>query len=122
MVSYYHWLLNQQFDHPHVLLAKKTNFEQFVRSGHIRRALQSQPYSCYMRDAADCETDALYIRLEEFECDAVPLWRHLGFKLDLPHENQSTRNRDYRHYYDDALAEVLADVCAVDILKFGYSF
>ena len=37
MVSYYHWLRDQSFDHPAVMLAKATSFEAFVLPRYRRQ-------------------------------------------------------------------------------------
>jgi hypothetical protein len=63
----------------------------------------------------------LYIRLEHFETDAAPLWEHLGFRLDLPHLNASTRG-DYRAQYSAPAAALMAEIAAEDIARFGYGF
>jgi hypothetical protein len=92
MVSYYHWLRGQIFDHPAVT-------------------------------ALGAERCDLFIRLEHFAQDVAPLEAHLGFGLaPLAVSNASGRDRDWRGYYTDADAEVLAQICAVDIARFGYGF
>ncbi len=40
----------------------------------------------------------------------------------LPHERRSSERSDYREYYDDALAELVAEHYADDIRRFGYRF
>jgi hypothetical protein len=122
MVSYYHWLGEQRFDHPAVQLARELEFDAFLRAPHTQRTLSNHPYADYMVDAAGVERASLYIRLEHFETDADPLWAHLGFRLELPHENASDRQGDYRPYYSDATAELVGSLCQRDITQFQYSF
>lgn len=44
-------------------------------------------------------------------------------QIELPHKRHSTkRSRDYRTYYDDTTAQLVADHYAQDIELFGYSF
>ena len=121
-VSYYHWLRAQRFANPHVTLAQALSFGDFLRHDMTRRSLQAWPAASYMRDATGREQADLYIRLEHFAQDAAPLTAHLGFAIDLPHENASARRKDYRSYYDDSLATLIASVCAEDIARFGYAF
>ena len=121
-VSYYHWLRAQRFANPHVTLAQALSFGDFLRHDMTRRSLQAWPAASYMRDATGREQADLYIRLEHFAQDAAPLTAHLGFAIDLPHENASARRKDYRSYYDDSLATLIASVCAADIARFGYAF
>ncbi|MFN3208406.1 MAG: sulfotransferase family 2 domain-containing protein [Roseovarius sp.] len=122
LVSYYHWLRVQGFDHPAVTRAKALNFSAFLKAPDIEASIRATDYASYMRPDHGEEQARLYIRLEHFAQDAEPLWAHLGFRLDLPHENRSDRAVDYRDYYSDADAERLARLCAVDIERFGYRF
>ena len=121
VVSYYHWLQTQTFDHPAVRLAQATSFTQFLNHPHTQASLSAAPYSSYMMDIRGQERCSAYIRLEHFETDAGPLWDHLGFRLDLDHVNRSDR-QDYRQYYSDADAQTLARTCAQDISRFHYTF
>lgn len=121
-VSYYHWLREQRFDHPAVMLARQSSFSGFVTAPATQAALRANPYRRHMIAADGVQHARLYLRLEHLEEDAAPLWQHLGFRLDLPHENASERDRDYRSYYSDADAQTLADCCSEDIARFAYSF
>lgn len=121
VVSYYHWLQTQSFDHPAVRLAQSSTFTQFINHAHTQLSLSSAPASFYMTDLRGHEHCRAYIRLEHLDTDAQPLWDHLGFTLDLPHENRSNRV-DYRRYYTDADASLIARTCAADIARFGYAF
>lgn len=118
MVSYYHWLQQQTFDHPAVALAEVHDFSTFLNHAQTKAAQKRAPYTSYMNGA----TSPHYIRLEHFDADAPPLWEHLGFRLELPRINVSERTRDYRGYYDDDDAALVAELCSGDIAKFGYEF
>jgi hypothetical protein len=122
LVSYYHWLRGQGFDHPAVDLAKGLAFSDFLNHPQTRASLSAWPYGRYMRDAAGIERCAAFIRLENMEEDAAPLWSHLGFRLDLDRVNRSDRDPDYRGYFSPDDAALVADICAEDIARFGYSF
>lgn len=122
MVSYYHWLQAQSFDHPAVALARSEEFSGFLSHPMTWRAQQQNPARSYMTDARGNEVCDLYIRLEHQEEDLPPLTDHLGFPLFLPRSNESARPRDYRPYYDDNDAAFLAEICAEDIARFGYRF
>ncbi|WP_306128099.1 sulfotransferase family 2 domain-containing protein [Roseovarius sp. MMSF_3350] len=122
MVSYYHWLQVQTFDHPAVARARAADFTGFLNAAEIQASIRAADYASYMRAAKGEPQAQLYIRLEHFESDAAPLWAHLGFRLDLPHENRSDRAQDYRGYYNEADAELVSRLCAVDIERFGYKF
>ena len=122
MVSYYHWLREQSFDHPSVALAQAVEFADFVRDPGTGRQFRQSPASQYMTDAAGLEQCDLYLRLEHFRDDVVALERHLGFAISLPQANISPREGDYRDYYTPGLRDLVATLCAEDIARFGYRF
>lgn len=122
MVSYYHWLRNQQFEHPAVTLAAQKDFTDFVQDDHMRASIRATPARHYMTDISGNELCDCYIRLEHFAEDAAPLWNHLGFELTLDRVNASDREPDYRPYYSDAARAAVAQDCTEDIQRFGYSF
>ena len=122
LVSYYHWLREVAFDHPVVTLARKHDFAGFVAHPAVADSLRRSPARVYVTDAAGRERPALFIRLEAFDDDAAPFFAHLGFRFALPVANVSGRARDYRGYYSDCTAALVADVCAEDIARFGYRF
>lgn len=123
MVSYYHWLKAQRFAHPAVAMAKTMDFNSFLSAAETRSAIGGNPYPSYVTDAAGKERCKLFLRLEHFEADAAPLESHLGFRVGpLALANPSDRARDWRGYYSDAAAAIVAEVCAPDIARFGYCF
>jgi len=122
MVSYYHWLQDQSLDHPVVALAGQMGFADFACAERVRASMRASTARHYMTDATGQERCDLYIRLEHLQQDAASLWDHLGFVLDIPHANRSQREADYRSYYTDAARAAVADACAEDIERFGYTF
>lgn len=122
MVSYYHWLRVQGFDHPAVALAKALDFSGFLNHPQTLASLRAWPYGRYMKDVGGVERCQAFIRLEHFDADAAPLWAHLGFRLALERVNASVRDANYRRYYNDSDANLLAEYCAQDVTRFGYSF
>ncbi len=123
IVSYYHWLRDQSFAHPAVGLAKSHDFSGFLNHPQTRTALSLWPYTAYMRDAAGHDRASLYARLEHLDHDLAPFEAHLGFRLTpLKPANISDRARDWRGFYSDADAALVADIAASDIARFGYHF
>ena len=120
-VSYYHWLQRQNFDHPAVRIAQAATFPEFLRHPHTVSSLSAWPASRYLTDAAGTEHAALFLRLEHLAEDLPRLESAIGLRLEMPHENRSDRG-DYRRYYDTALADHLATLCAQDITGFGYTY
>ncbi len=122
MVSYYHFLRVQTFDHPAVTLAKSTDFSAFLNTPATQAALQAWPAAAHMRDRFGIDRADLYARLEHLHDDLTPFEAHLGFKLTIARVNTSDRDRDWRVYYSDADAALIAALCAQDIARFGYVF
>lgn len=123
MVSYYHWLCAQRFDHPAVHLAKRMDFSAFVNAPQTQVAFARAPYGSYLRLPDGNERCDAFLRLEHLAEDAAPLEAHLGFAVTpLPVVNASGRARDWRGYYSDADADLVGRICAEDIARFGYAF
>ncbi len=122
VVSYYHWLQVQTFDHPAVKLAQRVEFDAFVRDPQTRAAFRATPARSYVSDGQGRDQCDLYIRLEHFEADAEPLWDHLGFSLRLERANTSSRNADYRPYFDHDSARLIGEDFAEDVARFSYAF
>ncbi len=122
MVSYFHWLQTQSFDHPAVGLAKTLSFSGFLNDPAVGRSIATHPYGSYLVDRTGIERPAVFVRLEHLAEDLAPVCRHLGFVPDLPHTNASDRERDWRGFYSDADAALIGRLCAGDIARFGYRF
>ena len=123
MVSYYHWLRGQNFAHPAVGLAKSHDFSGFLNHAQTRTALRLWPYGAYLRDGAGRERASVFARLEHLEQDLAGFESHLGFRiLPLARVNASEHGRDWRGFYTDADAGLIAELCAEDIARFGYGF
>ena len=120
VVSYYHWLQDQRFDHIAVSLAKDLSFDAFVRDVRIQQSLHANPYTRYMTRADGVEHCQAYIRLEHFAKDVAKLETYLGFALNLPRVNESNRVAEYRSYYTEETTAIVAKACAQDIARFGY--
>ena len=122
LVSYYHWLQAQGFDHPAVQLAKTHDFSGFLAQPSIQASFRQWPARRYMTDLRGVERASLYVRLEAFEQDIKPFEAHLGFGLELPIVNQSKRATGWRDYYSESDRALVASLCSEDISRFGYEF
>ncbi len=123
MVSYYHWLKGQGFNHQAVALARSLDFSDFLRHPLMQDSFRRWPAAAYLQGADGQYHASLCARLEHLDEDLVPLEDHLGFRLTpLARVNQSERPRDYRTCYSDSDAVLLAELCADDIARFGYGF
>ncbi len=122
MVSYYHWLRAQSFDHIAVKLAQGLEFGDFVSHPQTRASIRQNPYGRYLQDTSGQEWPALFVRLENFTQDISPFEDHIGFRIVLPAVNKSERDAGYRAYFTPELARIMAEDCAEDIERFGYTF
>lgn len=123
MVSYYHWLRGQTFDHQAVRLAEQETFSGFLNHPHTRATLAAETAGGYVTTSAGQEVCDAFIRLEALDKDLKPLWDHLGFDLSpIAPANVSDRDRDYRHYYSTADSELVEKLFNGDIQRFGYRF
>jgi hypothetical protein len=55
LVSYYHWLREQTFDHPAVGLAQRLDFSGFLKDGHTKMTVRTGSYRQFMYDKAGVE-------------------------------------------------------------------
>lgn len=126
IVSYYHWLRVQSFDHPAVRLATGCEFSAFLNHPETRASLARERYGDYVRGADGRERDAVFVRLEHLAGDLAPvearLGLGLGLRLQVPHVNRSARPADWRACYSPADAALVGELCAEDIARFGYLF
>ena len=123
LASYYTWLRSQRFAHPAVALAQRAGFSDFLGAAQTQASLAAWPYGAYVRDAAGRERCRLFVRLEHFDADIAPFEQHLGMRLaPLARANASDRPRDWRPFYSDADAALVAALCRADIARFGYGF
>ncbi len=123
LVSYYHWLREQSFDHAAVQLAKSRDFTDFLRHPETQASFAREGYHSYMRVGGGQVHCHAFVRLEQLDADLAPVWDHLGFDLSpIAPANRSARARDYRDYYTDQTRDLITDLFAEDISKFSYSF
>ncbi len=123
LVSYYHWLREQGFDHPSVRLANTLDFSDFINHAQTAASIRAWPFGRYVQDGVGAEHCNSFVRLEHLEEDLAPFEAHLGFRLSpLERVNASDRGPNYRAYYTDRDSESVAQICAQDIARFSYAF
>lgn len=123
MVSYYHWLSEQVFDHPAVNVAKENDFQTFLSDTMIQHSLRNDVSRYYVSDQAGKICCNLYLRIENLADDVRKLERNVGLNLEsIPHLNQSLRDKSYSDYYDMQSRRSIETIFAEDIEKFKYVF
>lgn len=107
------------------------NFADFLRW----KLDPQRPYQFHVDTSIELQTDYLidlrgtiivdFIgRYEHLRDDFAEVCARIGIRPpDLPHRRQARdRSQDYRRYYDDATAQLVAERFAPDIERLGYRF
>jgi hypothetical protein len=126
-VSSFHHIRRER---PHVMSHVET-FEEFLRW----KLDPERPYQYHVDTSIELQSDYVidlhgkvlvdFIgRYESLHDDFEEACRRIGVTAPvLPHKRQATdRSKDYRSYYSDDLAEMVAERFAPDIKLFGYTF
>jgi hypothetical protein len=107
-----------------------TTFEQFLR----HKLDPERPYDFMLDISQEIQSDYLidlhgnvivdYLgRYENLEDDFRAVCEHIGLpRINLPHERRAVDRHDYRRYYDDDTAALVAEHYAADIEYLGYTF
>jgi hypothetical protein len=125
-VSSWHHLKRER---PH-LVEHLPDFESFLRwkldperpyQYHIDTSIERQ--TDYLRDLDDTILVDFIGKYENLQEDYEEVCRRIGINPPpLPHKRKATGRTDYRQYYDDATAQLLAGYFKADIEEFGYKF
>lgn len=125
-VSSYHHLRRER---PH-LLRDVDSFSAFIRF----KLDPQRPYQYHLDTSIESQRDYLidlhgniiadYIgRYERLEEEYQEICQRIGIKgPDLPHKRRANDRNDYRSYYDDETAEMVANYFKPDIEAFDYCF
>lgn len=122
VVSLYHWLQTQSFDHPAVQRAQVLSFSNFINHPATQAAFQTHTYTSYVTNVDGEVRCDLFARIESLLSDLAPLWGQLGFDCTVERQNTSERRKDWRLYYTDKDAALIGEICKADIALFGYRF
>jgi hypothetical protein len=124
-VSSYHHLRRER---PH--LVGDRDFAAFLRY----KLDPERPYQYHLDTSIELQTDYLvdlhgtmlvdYLgRFERLDEDFSAICRRIGIRPpDLAHKRQATDRKDYRSYYTDETAALVAERFATDVERFGYRF
>ena len=124
-ISSYHHIRRER---PH-LLAGINDFEQFLRW----KLDPARPYQYHIDTSIELQSDYLvdlngkiivdFIgKYEQLQEDFDEVCRRIGItSKTLPHKRKATDRGDYRQYYNDDTARLVADYFRRDIENFGYS-
>jgi hypothetical protein len=94
-----------------------------MRGGRQLAVRQIEPQTRYVCGADGALLVDRLIRFENLTAEFAEVSRQIfGREEPLPTVNVSSDRRDYRSFYDDATADIVANVYARDIAMFGYAF
>ncbi len=118
LVSYYHYIKSNEHHHRSKKVGNIDSFESYIRY-EIKRNKINQ--SRFVTDSPGNDLVDFVGRFESLEKDLGTIFERLGIESEMPHINSSTHN-DYRQYYTEETANLVASHWAEDILRFGYTF
>lgn len=122
MVSYYHWLRRQTFDHPAVARASAMPFGAFMRHPGTQEEIRSDQIDDYLRLVDGTVPQATILRQDMLARDLAEFAAEIGITVELPLENRSERPRDWRGLYDDETAGIVARAYRDDISRHAFTF
>lgn len=123
LVSQFSYLQGRPDLQNYLGLAADAGFAQYLdaarRTDHVQLISQSE----FLFDE-DGNTSVDFVgHFETLAQDAATIFERIGLaSTELPHKNASTREGDYRKYYDEATRTIAASLYAQDIANFGYQF
>ena len=118
LVSYYHHVIQQPEHRRHRRFCRIDGFPAYVRWETTRD--HNRQVDFLTDPGGDLLVDFVGY-YENLADDFRRVTRRLSLEVELPRLNGS-QHRDYRSYYDDATAELVADFWQADIQQFGYDF
>jgi hypothetical protein len=119
-VSLYEYARGRPDNHEHEL-ASRMSFGDYIRRDIDSRPLRQVDF---ITAAAGGPVIVDFVgRLERIDADFDSVRRRISLPSSpVPHLNRSSRRRDYRSYYDDALADLVGSYYREDVDRFGYAF
>jgi hypothetical protein len=116
-VSLYHYILDHPENPTYPLVKRLGSFEAYMHW----RATDYRTQTSQLCDAAGNLLVDFVGRIESIEQDFREICDRIGVKARLEHHNRSN-HRHYRECYTDETRAIAAEIYAVDIERFGYSF
>lgn len=118
VVSFFHYCLENPTHHRHKVAVRLGSFTEFIKwRANLKPHLQAN----MVCDRQDRPLVDFLGRFESLEDDFNHVCRRIGIHGRLPRLNTS-KHRDYRSYYNDTTAELVATHWRRDIDLFGYNF
>ena len=121
LVSIYHYILKDRYHPDHAYVSSLGSFEKFIEWYITEGKYEFQSDFILNEDGA---VGVDYVaRFDNLAEECLFIGERLGLPLStLPHHNVSSRLRDYRSYYSDALVARVEGVFKADIDRFAFRF
>ena len=102
---------------------KLQNFDYFIHYLSESDYINKNPHFVPQHNLIDLNHLDYLGRMERFSADFKQICRHIGIEgQGVEHKNISGRDKDYRFYFTDDLAEAASDLYRKDIQLFRYEF
>jgi hypothetical protein len=118
-VSLYHYILKADDHHRGRVVRSLGSFENYIY--WRKRLSKDRPQTRWTHDAAGHQLVNFIGRYERLTDDFAEVCKIVGITVTLGREN-ATRHKDYRCYYSDETAEIVASLYHNDCRVFGYTF
>lgn len=119
IVSMFHYLREQNFDHPAANIARSHDFRAFVYHPQIAKMMAGGAMARYLVDHDGRLRCNLVLNQERLHDDIAQVEEYLGIKLQLPRVNQSQRG-PWQDYFDSESFVHWYKVSKIDFDVFGY--
>jgi Sulfotransferase family len=119
-VSMYHYILKTPHHHMNSIVSGLDDFASYIRWQRNEAPENQHDFIATCRQG-DIIVDHV-ARFENIADEYAAITSRIGVPNKLPKVNTSDRSRDYRSYYTDETREIVAELFATDIEKFGYEF
>ncbi len=116
-VSLYHFIQGNKFNHQRGLVSS-LSFPDYIR-WRVEEDLHLQ--SSFIFDRHGNQLVDFVGKFENLSTDFDTVCQRIGVDCSLPHVNAS-KHDEYRRYYDDHTAELVAQAFKADIDAFDYTF
>lgn len=116
-VSNYAYALHAPAHGQHDVIQELGSFDAYIRYQYEE---QAPSQSSFLDGDAGEELVDFVGRFETLEADFQTICAKIGVKAELPFLNASKRRKDWRSYYTDETRDLVADLFAQDIERFGY--
>lgn len=116
-VSNYAYALQTPAHGQHEIIRELGSFDAYIRYQYDE---QAPSQSAFILDDQGEQIVDFVGRFESLQQDFSTVCDRIGINASLPFLNASKRKKDWRNYFTDETRDLVADLFAADIQRFGY--